>query len=469
VCDPLKELADFNHWVNRELANFDSSVGLSTTITAIVKNPLPTIATIGLTLVGVPPPLASAIVTAAQGGSLEDIALAAGKAYISGKAGDYAGKSFAGSEYAKTLTPATVAAVTQVVTSASGAAAATALSGGSFQDVLKSGFNSGVSSYVTTSLMSQMGYTDPSKLDAKVVQGAISSATGAILAGKDIGKAIVGSVTSTILRSGIETGVNTLVKNSETLTGLQTSINAKKQEFDAYVSNIFTPAKTSVDTAYTAAKTAHDTLSTKVDTYNKDYAYYVKEVEKANAYVQPGYWYTRSGRESDTTYWELDPAYPTKQQVIANVIALEAPLIAKQADLKTVGEEFATANTAYTNVSSNFATTSTDYNTRITALNNLYDQANTLVNTNTTLANDLGVKTGEYQKSLADETIRLTEAAQVEANQLIRNAVAAESQAAVQKMYLEVLGRDADPGGLDYWAKQLKPGQRLNLMQNKPL
>ena len=74
--------ADFNHWVNRELANFDSSVGLSTTITALVNNPLPTIATIGLTyLTGMPPEMASAIVTAARGGSLEDIAISAGKAY----------------------------------------------------------------------------------------------------------------------------------------------------------------------------------------------------------------------------------------------------------------------------------------------------------------------------------------------------------------------------------------------------
>ena len=209
-------LADFNHSLNRELANFDSSVGLSTTVTAIANNPLPTIATIGLTLMGIPAPVASAMVTAAQGGSLEQIALSAGKAYISGKVGDYAGKEFKGSAYAKDLTPATTAAITQIVTSASGAAAATALSGGSFQDVLKSGFNAGVSSYVSTSLMKQMGYTDPNKLDAKVVQGAISSATGAILAGKDIGKAITGSVTSTLLRTGIETGVDTLIKNSET-------------------------------------------------------------------------------------------------------------------------------------------------------------------------------------------------------------------------------------------------------------
>ena len=391
--------ADFNHWVNRELANFDSSVGLSTTITAIANNPLPTIATIGLTLIGVPPPLASAMVTAAQGGSLEDIAISAGKAYISGKVGDYAGKSFAGSEYAKNLTPATAAAITQIVTSASGAAAGTALSGGSFQDVLKSGFTSAVGTYVSTSLMKEMGYTDPNKLDAKVVQGAISSATGAILAGKDIGKAITGSVTSTLLRVGIEAGVNTLVKNSETLTGLQTSINAKKKDFDAYVNNIFTPEKAKVDAAYTTAKTTHGTLSSKIQTHNTNYEHY--------ASIQR-----------------------TSQGSIDVIEMYERILPLTGAEVKTAAEAFTTANTAYTNASSSFATVSNDYNTRITALNNLYDQANTLVDANTKLAGDIGTKTGEYQTAAAEETERLTAAAKVEADKFIADAKAAADKAA---------------------------------------
>ena len=407
--------ADFNHWVNRELANFDSSVGLSTTITALVNNPLPTIATIGLTLVGVPPPLASAMVTAAQGGSLEDIALSAGKAYISGKVGDYAGKSFAGSEYAKNLTPATTAAITQIVTSASGAAAGTALSGGSFQDVLKSGFTSAVGTYVSTSLMKEMGYTDPNKLDAKLVQGAISSATGAILAGKDIGKAITGSVTSTLLRTGIETGVNTLIKNSETLTGLQTSINEKKKDFDTFVNNIFTPEKAKVDTAYTTAKTAYEKLTPKISTYNTDYTAYQAAKAYADTLVSTKF-------APDNRRWT--------QPYTVYVIPLEANLLAQQAGLKTAGEEFTTANTAYTNASSSFATVSNDYNTRITALNDLYDQANTLVDANTKLAGDIGTKTGEYQTAAAEETERLTAAAKVEADKFIADAKAAADKAA---------------------------------------
>jgi len=40
---------------------------------------------------------------------------------------------------------------------------------------------------------------------------------------------------------------------------------------------------------------------------------------------------------------------------------------------------------------------------------------------------------------------------------VVQSAADAESKAAVQKVYLEVLGRDADLGGLEYWAKEFGP------------
>jgi hypothetical protein len=79
-----KKVEQAANWVNKEViqpvGNF-----VGETVEAIANDPLPFIATIALTAVGVPPYLASAAVTAARGGSMEDIAIAAGSAYVGSK------------------------------------------------------------------------------------------------------------------------------------------------------------------------------------------------------------------------------------------------------------------------------------------------------------------------------------------------------------------------------------------------
>ena len=62
-------------------------------VQAVVENPLPVIETIALISVGVPPSVASAAVSAANGGSVKDIALAAAATYAGGQAGSAAGSS----------------------------------------------------------------------------------------------------------------------------------------------------------------------------------------------------------------------------------------------------------------------------------------------------------------------------------------------------------------------------------------
>jgi hypothetical protein len=78
------------NWVNKEViqpvGNF-----VGETVEAIANDPLPFIATVALTSVGVPPYLASAAVTAARGGSMEDIVIAAGSAAAGQAVGQAAG------------------------------------------------------------------------------------------------------------------------------------------------------------------------------------------------------------------------------------------------------------------------------------------------------------------------------------------------------------------------------------------
>jgi hypothetical protein len=266
-------LADLNHDVNAALANLDSSLGLSTTVTNLVKNPLPTIATLALTAVGVPAPISSALVTMANGGSFEQGIISMATSYIGDYVGESAGKAFEGSQFAagiKNIDPALASVIKTAVTSASGAAAVTALKGGNFSDILASAANGAVTSYVTQKLSAEMGFTDPKKLDTKLVNSAISSATNAILKGQDIGKAITSSVVQTALTESIRTGVDTIVSNNTTLKGLQTSISSAVADAKDYFTN-------TVSKAYDSLTTASKAVNNAATNYNYELKYLGKK------------------------------------------------------------------------------------------------------------------------------------------------------------------------------------------------
>ena len=136
------------NWVNKEViqpvGNF-----VGETVEAIANDPLPFIATIALTAVGVPPPLASAAVTAARGGSMEDIVVAAGATYVGVQAGQAAG---AGASSAGAS-----AATANIAASAAGASAATVTaslaSGKSFEESIQAGLTAGALSGATTGVI----------------------------------------------------------------------------------------------------------------------------------------------------------------------------------------------------------------------------------------------------------------------------------------------------------------------------
>ncbi|NBW08733.1 MAG: hypothetical protein EBR82_11990 [Caulobacteraceae bacterium] len=111
-------------------------------ITGFIENPLPTLETMALEAAGIPEPIASAMVTAANGGDLNDIAKSAATSYVSGQVSGMAGG------YAKEAGKAAGWSddIVKIASSASGAAASAvtkALSSGkSFEDALKAGLQS---------------------------------------------------------------------------------------------------------------------------------------------------------------------------------------------------------------------------------------------------------------------------------------------------------------------------------------
>ena len=135
------------NWLGGEVNQAVNFVG--ETVQAIAKDPLPVIATIALTSVGVPAPLASAAVTAARGGDMKDIVVAAGATYLGGEAGKAASAS--ASSAGASATTAKIAA------SAAGASTATVTaalaSGQPFDKALEAGLTAGALSGATTGVI----------------------------------------------------------------------------------------------------------------------------------------------------------------------------------------------------------------------------------------------------------------------------------------------------------------------------
>ena len=124
------------------------------TVDNIIRNPLPTIETAILVSMGVPPVIASAAVTAANGGNMEQIVLSAATAYAGGKIGAEIGDIYNPTELATLdqLGPqyATEALIKRTVIAASGSAAVAAIQGKSLDQILTASVSGAVATYVSS-------------------------------------------------------------------------------------------------------------------------------------------------------------------------------------------------------------------------------------------------------------------------------------------------------------------------------
>jgi hypothetical protein len=265
MCDPIQEVGNALGSVgdaisgavggiSDALSNFEDTV--RQTAEQILRDPLPTILTVGLTYIGVPPAISQAIVTASQGGNLEDIALSAAKVYVAGKAGEYAGSQYSS---AANLS-ANELLVKNIITSSSSSAALVALNKGSFKDVLAAGVSTAVGSYINDGLKKggYSGYT------TEVVTNASRVATTAILKGKDIGQAIGQSIASTTISYGIKKGINDIQKNTELGKTITQKYNSLIKEANTWM--VGANAKLQSELKY-----EYDQMATAYNNINPDY------------------------------------------------------------------------------------------------------------------------------------------------------------------------------------------------------
>ena len=216
-------------FVNDALSAVGGVVGkigdfVSTTVTNVMENPLPTIATIALTAVGVPAPIANGLVTAATGGSFEDIALSIGASYAGGLIGEAVGGALdptTGIEFGDLYVPDPTKEFYQnILINASDKAATAVLQGKDFPDVLAAGVTGAVASAIGSAFDNELG---DDALSVEDIDDISNNAATAILNNQDPLDVLAGTVDDYVNTYLMQGGDADLITNASdnVLTVLQ--------------------------------------------------------------------------------------------------------------------------------------------------------------------------------------------------------------------------------------------------------
>lgn len=304
VSDRLEDVGDFVGDVFEGVGDILEGVvdavgdvlsGIGDFVEGVLENPLPTILQIGGAMIGIPPYVTAAVVTAAQGGDLEDIAKSAIVSYASANVLQATGISDALGDAAFDMTDsisqgfdlplATAGAIADSVTSAVGQGVVggmnAVLTGRNVMDGITSGFTSGLIYSGTDSFFAEAN-KDPnwglSKTSLDLLKGATSTALNTIASGKgDPSQAVANYVAYATLKMGASELYKTAVRTYEDLTG-KTELAQKAQ--DNYVE-----LKAKYDSELKTYNAEKDKLIGARDAYEDIYENEFKPIEnQLNAY-----------------------------------------------------------------------------------------------------------------------------------------------------------------------------------------
>ena len=254
------------------------------TVEGILKDPLPTLLQIGGAMVGIPPYVTAAVITAAKGGNLEDMAKSAAISYattsfmsdtqIGADIKNYTSNAFAGdftdAMMEKFNLPAdTAVQISRVATSSMNSALVgginAALTGKPIGQSIASGFTSGLVYASTDSYFDSLN-KDPnwgfSSTALNLMKGATSTALNTIVSGKgDPSQALGNYIAYATINLG-GTKLANAAKDAYKL--LTTDTNAAKGAQDKY-----TTAKAEYDTKVTAGEKLRNEINADAAAYDK--------------------------------------------------------------------------------------------------------------------------------------------------------------------------------------------------------
>ncbi len=215
------------------------------TIQAVIEDPIPVLAQIAGSFIGIPPPVTAALVTASRGGDLEDIVLSAGAAYIAPQATNAISTTLSStignSIINETVSDIVVDGVSRGLVNGTIAE----VRGGDFDDAFAGAFtgsviNSSVGEFTNEfikpgvqEMLADSGL-EPSTVNRLVSEGtrAVSAGIGAELTGRgDFDDAFVNSIQNSTINAGTNYAMNSIGDQFRTAeNGLQTA--GKEREED---------------------------------------------------------------------------------------------------------------------------------------------------------------------------------------------------------------------------------------------
>lgn len=303
MCNPAQELdnafSTVTGWVDQTLS------GIGKTLDAISKDPLPTIATIALTAVGVPPVVTSLVRTAMTGGSMEDMVIGMATSYIGGQIGAAAGDlafpelggiaGYGGAGDLAFQPTATDAILKSVISNASAQGATAILQGKDLDQVFNSALTGAVGGLINTSLRTEFGL-DPSKFGDKLIGDATKAAVSSIFTGKDPGEAIGNALSKSAFGSLANAAASGLKSTFKDLQDSSKEFETTKTEADGLRAEIGTESTrlsglagelNSTSTALNSRQTnlveAQGLLNLASDAYNGYFNYYNPAAQNAFA------------------------------------------------------------------------------------------------------------------------------------------------------------------------------------------
>jgi len=188
-----------------------------------ITHPLEAVEVAALMYFGVPPSVAMATTSYANGhGSVQQVGISVVQAYV-------------GSEMGSMSIDGVPPEMMNVITSASSSAAVAAIQGKPLNQILTAGLSGSVKGLVMNELSSQG--LDVKSFSNKAISDAVGNASNAILNGQSIGDAIAMSASKSLVSKGMQEASsqlgsmwNDIYKKSETLQGLGDTFNTLKSD-----------------------------------------------------------------------------------------------------------------------------------------------------------------------------------------------------------------------------------------------
>lgn len=225
-------------------------------VQAVIEDPLPTLLSVAGSFVGIPPPVTMAAVTAARGGDLEDIVLAAGTAYLAPQASSAISSTLSATIGDAIINETVSNIVVDGVSRGLVNGTIAEVRGGDFEDGFAGAFtgsivNSSVGEFTNEfikpgiqDMLADSGI-DPSTVNTLVREGsrAVSSGLTAELTGRgDFDSAFINSVQNSTINVGTNYTMNAIGDQFRSVEdGLRTVRDERKEEdelisFDDYFS-----------------------------------------------------------------------------------------------------------------------------------------------------------------------------------------------------------------------------------------